>query len=275
MLEQPTRSNDIGSEYLGPAPQFAIGRDQSDLLVSCLRCDLDERVVTASRSMNDSDTVGRATLDAPARLAFQDHDDRWDEPSGFNGRSKLSHERPSCSGSVPPPAGRTRPHHIGCVDKEHFSSLIDPAHGAGSALPKTQSIPALAFATLTRLGRNMSKNAQMAFGQQSGPPASATQLRELLALLKEAGHSDFRDARGPMGFTQRQGGGKFTRDEADTFITQLQNAESAGDDSNDSYDSNDATPGWRESAQLQTVRALPSDLLAGELRRRGWTATEP
>ena len=65
----------------------------------------------------------------------------------------------------------------------------------------------------------------MAFGQQTGPPASARQVRELLELLKEAGHSDFRDARGPMGFTQRQAGGKFSRDEAAAFIDQLQDAE--------------------------------------------------
>lgn len=62
----------------------------------------------------------------------------------------------------------------------------------------------------------------MAFGQSSGPPATGKQLNELLELLAAAGHSDFRDARGPMGFTQRQAGGKFTRDEADAFIEQLQ-----------------------------------------------------
>jgi hypothetical protein len=62
----------------------------------------------------------------------------------------------------------------------------------------------------------------MAFGQSSGPPATGKQLNELLELLEAAGHSDFRDARGPMGFTQRQAGGKFTRDEADEFIEQLQ-----------------------------------------------------
>ncbi len=61
----------------------------------------------------------------------------------------------------------------------------------------------------------------MTFGQASGPPASSRQVRDLLALLNEAGHVDFRDARGPMGFTQRQAGGKFTRDEADAFIAQL------------------------------------------------------
>ena len=58
----------------------------------------------------------------------------------------------------------------------------------------------------------------MAFGQQSGPPASAKQVKELLTLLKNVGHTDLRDARGPMGFTQRQAAGKFTRDEATGFI---------------------------------------------------------
>ena len=72
----------------------------------------------------------------------------------------------------------------------------------------------------------------MAFGQQSGPPATARQVQELLDLLHAAGHSDFHDARGPLGFTQRQAAGKFTRDEADAFIEQLQlesESESDGD----------------------------------------------
>jgi hypothetical protein len=108
----------------------------------------------------------------------------------------------------------------------------------------------------------------MAFGQQSGPPASATQIRELVALLKEAGHIDFRDARGPMGFTQRQAGGKFTRDEAAEFIAQLTDAEAG--------ESVPVTPpAWRQSAQEQMMKALPSEQLAVELRRRGWTVIEP
>jgi hypothetical protein len=108
----------------------------------------------------------------------------------------------------------------------------------------------------------------MAFGQQSGPPASSTQVRELLALLKEAGHSDFRDARGPMGFTQRQAGGKFTRDEAATFIASLLDAESDGSGVV-------AAPVWRQSAQEKVMRALTSEQLADELRRRGWTVVQP
>jgi len=68
----------------------------------------------------------------------------------------------------------------------------------------------------------------MVFGQQSGPPASAREVQELLKLLQGIGHRDFRDARGPMGFTQRQAAGKFTRDEASAFIGQLQENESDG-----------------------------------------------
>ena len=107
----------------------------------------------------------------------------------------------------------------------------------------------------------------MAFGQQSGPPASATQVQELLALLKDAGHSDFRDARGPMGFSQRQAG-EITRDEAAAFITQLQEAESNGAPVV-------AAPAWKKSTQEQLLQVLSSEQLAGELRRRGWTATAP
>jgi hypothetical protein len=109
----------------------------------------------------------------------------------------------------------------------------------------------------------------MAFGQQSGPPASHKQVQELLTLLKEAGHADFRDARGPMGFTQRQAGGKFARDEAAAFIDQLHGAESS--DGTTEL----AAPTWRQSTQEQMMRRLPSEQLADELRRRGWTAIEP
>jgi hypothetical protein len=107
----------------------------------------------------------------------------------------------------------------------------------------------------------------MAFGQQSGLPASAMQVRELLALLKDAGHSDFRDARGPMGFTQRQAAGKFTRDEAMAFIDRLQDPEFDGIPV--------AIPAWRLSSQEQIIRHLPAERLAAELRRRGWSVIEP
>ena len=110
----------------------------------------------------------------------------------------------------------------------------------------------------------------MAFGQQAGPPATAKQVRELLELLQNAGHADFRDARGPMGFTQRQAGGKFTRDEADAFIDQLQQAEHSGADAEPP-----GPPAPRPSAAEQRLRNVPAHLLAAELQRRGWVVMEP
>jgi hypothetical protein len=108
----------------------------------------------------------------------------------------------------------------------------------------------------------------MAFGQQSGPPASSRQVQDLLALLQGAGHGDFRDARGPMGFTQRQAAGRFTRHEADAFIARLQDGE---------FDQGTSVevPAWRHSAQEQLLGHLPAEQLAVELRRRGWMVIEP
>jgi hypothetical protein len=109
----------------------------------------------------------------------------------------------------------------------------------------------------------------MAFGQQAGPSASRREVQELLTLLQDAGHIDFRDARGPMGFTQRQAAGKFTRDEAAAFITQLQEAESSG------KPAVRRPPNPRVSAAEQVLRRMPADQLAAELQRRGWVVVEP
>lgn len=125
----------------------------------------------------------------------------------------------------------------------------------------------------------------MPFGQQSGPPATSRQVRDLLALLNEAGHVDFRDARGPMGFTQRQAGGKFTRDEADEFIEQLTTAadedDASGAPGGDVASTTRARRGpvtaaeRTAAAQSRDIRNMPSELLAAELQRRGWAVIEP
>ncbi len=116
----------------------------------------------------------------------------------------------------------------------------------------------------------------MAFGQAPGPPATARQVQELLALLHEAGHVDFRDARGPMGFNQRQAGGRFTRDEAAAFIEQLH---AAGEEAptSDRTPSRAAPPraATRQGATDRLLRDMPAELLAVELRRRGWMVIEP
>jgi hypothetical protein len=108
----------------------------------------------------------------------------------------------------------------------------------------------------------------MAFGQPQGPPASAKQLQELLVLLQAAGHSDFRDARGPMGFTQRQAGGRFTRTEADLFLEQLRLAEQGSDEPPE-------PPTWRRYPRETLLRDISTEHLAVELRRRGCTVVVP
>ena len=113
----------------------------------------------------------------------------------------------------------------------------------------------------------------MAFGQQSGPPASAQQVQELLALLQGAGHHDFRDARGPMRFTQRQGAGRFTRDEATAFIEQLQGEADAEIETAGPVV--EAAPPARLTEAERALRRIPTDTLAAELQRRGWIVIEP
>lgn len=117
----------------------------------------------------------------------------------------------------------------------------------------------------------------MAFGQPSGPPATARQLDELLSLLRAAGHSDFRDARGPMGFTQRQAGGRFTRDEADAFIARLQEwaeiADAAGAPPTPAAES--MRPMSKKTTTERVLESVPTEVLAAELQRRGWVVLEP
>ena len=111
----------------------------------------------------------------------------------------------------------------------------------------------------------------MAFNKPSGPPASRQQMDELVELLERAGHSDFRDARGPMGFTQRQANGKFTRDEAQEFIDQLVAEEDAALEAKPPalrvVDESDAPPGD------PALRDFADEALAEELRLRGWTVS--
>ena len=131
----------------------------------------------------------------------------------------------------------------------------------------------------------------MAFGQSSGPPATGKQVAALSALVQAAGHRGWRDARGPLGLTQRQAAGKFTRDEADELIARLQ---AEADGTNDEGTAAVATGAPVEpppvrpprtvaastaatapSAAERAVRGLPTALLAAELQRRGWIVVEP
>ena len=110
----------------------------------------------------------------------------------------------------------------------------------------------------------------MAFGQQAGPPATSKQVQYLESLIRKAGHDGFRDARGPLGLTQRQAGGKFTRDEASALIDLLLQA----DPEQEAVGENLAEQRL-EVERIHTLQGMPADLLADELRRRGWTVAEP
>ena len=108
----------------------------------------------------------------------------------------------------------------------------------------------------------------VAFGQQSGPPASGRQVQELLSLLKDAGHSDFRDARGPMGFTQRQAGGTILSRRGDGV-----HRPAPGGRVRQSFAGRDHGP--RGFPGRARAGPLTAEQLAVELRRRGWTVLEP
>ena len=143
----------------------------------------------------------------------------------------------------------------------------------------------------------------MAFGQSPGPPAGQRQVNRLLELLNAAGHSDFRDARGPLDLTQRQAAGRFTRGEADALIelleTELEQQRSDATDAgpspephggNEIASSTTATPSTpstpstprlisrderRAKEAQRTLRDVSDEVLATELQRRGWVVMEP
>ena len=118
----------------------------------------------------------------------------------------------------------------------------------------------------------------MAFGQQGGPPATHRQVQELLALIQAAGHDDFKAARHPLGLTQRQAGGKFTRDEAQTLIDQLLATEhdASGEPGPPPPVEERITPKDRKRATLaEQLKKVPDEMLAAELQRRGYGVIQP
>jgi len=126
----------------------------------------------------------------------------------------------------------------------------------------------------------------MAFGT-TAPPASQKQVQYLLSLVQKAGHEGFRDARYPLGLTQRQSSGKFSKAEASALIDRLLadptgGGEAAGDDTGSLFASGAQLSGAQLSAaerleneRAEMLRGVPAGLLAAELERRGWHVTPP
>jgi hypothetical protein len=130
----------------------------------------------------------------------------------------------------------------------------------------------------------------MTFGRQSGPPASSKQMEYLRALVQKAGHDDLRSARHPLGLTQRQAGGKFTKGEASALIDRLLDGGGTGDgppaassagpvpgggEGEGTSFGHDAAAERLEAEQAELLRGMPAGLIAGELERRGWQVTSP
>ncbi|MGI9031119.1 MAG: hypothetical protein ACR2HP_14220 [Ilumatobacteraceae bacterium] len=114
-----------------------------------------------------------------------------------------------------------------------------------------------------------------------GPPASEKQVAYLQALLRKAGFDGFRDARRPLGLTQRQGSGKFTRTEASALIERLLGADGEDGDAPvaapppDQPSLLESTPPAPVAAPRLDLRHVAAEALAAELARRGWNVTPP
>ena len=130
----------------------------------------------------------------------------------------------------------------------------------------------------------------MAFGQVSGPPATARRVAELAALLEERGFDSFREARHPFGLTQRQAGGKFTTAEVDELIERLE-AEGAVEGhlgaqadrsarattaSGKPVEASDARAERRRTKRDEELAVrLDAGVMATELANRGWCCIPP
>jgi hypothetical protein len=132
----------------------------------------------------------------------------------------------------------------------------------------------------------------MAFGQAQGPPAGQRQLDRLAELFERAGYSSFREARHPFGLTQRQAGGKFTVDEADSLIERLEAAEAVAEGvaappaaeptvpvPARTAPAPASQPSARRAASAErraaVLSAFDDRLLVDELERRGWCCIPP
>jgi hypothetical protein len=109
--------------------------------------------------------------------------------------------------------------------------------------------------------------AAVAFRQQAGPSASASQIRRLQELLEEAGYASVRSARGPLGLTQRQGLGKFTNTEVEELIDRLERDAELADHAG-------VAPPATSDVTQRPLQDTPTEMLIVELQERGWKCSQ-
>ena len=120
----------------------------------------------------------------------------------------------------------------------------------------------------------------MAFGQSAGPPASPKRVAELAAVLEARGFDSFREARHPIGLTQRQAAGRFTNAEVGELLARLESepgngGEPAGGESVGGEPTAAPVDRRRRSQQEELVVRLDADVMATELVNRGWCCIPP
>jgi len=112
----------------------------------------------------------------------------------------------------------------------------------------------------------------MSFGTGTGPPATDKQIGYLESLLRKAGHTSWAEARRALNLSPKQGRGKFTKFEASALIDQL----TGGDDTPSAIDvPSEPSNGLGDDGRTEPLAKVPVEMLAAELRRRGWTVTPP
>jgi hypothetical protein len=153
------------------------------------------------------------------------------------------------------------------------------------SLAHNRDVGAQLSGDVARHRRPLARLGVMAFGQRSGPPATNRQLTTLTELLQAAGFASFREARHTFGLTQQQAAGKFSRDEADALIAELDTTDTPWTVTTEPPPPPSAPEPEPQPARpkaprrsLDTadrLRSVPSDVLAAELQRRGWAVMEP
>lgn len=69
--------------------------------------------------MDHGHIIGDTLLHAVSSGSFQDHENRFDEPTRTDGFTKLINEPTSRARTIPPPAVRSRANDVRCVDEKH------------------------------------------------------------------------------------------------------------------------------------------------------------
>ena len=121
-VEKPPGSDHVGSDALGSGAERPI-RGHDHHARACIGRKLDNRVVSAGRSVNHLHVVSDTLVDAAASDALQNDDDVFRQSSGSHRRTKLADEFVRRTWSIPPPTSWAGSDHVGRIDEQHRHSF--------------------------------------------------------------------------------------------------------------------------------------------------------